>query len=54
VPVRQGHALNGHTVDEKVDMENHLEIVSFYYDLIRNFDASKAASTGETPDVGEL
>ncbi|CAJ2512995.1 Uu.00g011140.m01.CDS01 [Anthostomella pinea] len=43
-PVRQGHSLNGHTVDERVDMYTHLEIVSFYYDLIRNFDASDAAA----------
>jgi Gly-Xaa carboxypeptidase len=54
MPMRQGHALNGHTVDERVDMENHLEVVRFYYDLIRNFDASKAASTMEETEVGEL
>lgn len=36
-------------------MENHMEILSFYYDLIRNFDASKVASTEETTDeIGEL
>ncbi|KAI8629143.1 peptidase family M20/M25/M40 [Xylariaceae sp. FL1651] len=54
VPVRQGHALNGHTVDERVDMETHLEIVSFYYDLIRNFDSSTAGSIEDTPEVSEL
>ncbi|KAI1359643.1 peptidase family M20/M25/M40 [Xylaria arbuscula] len=53
-PVRQGHALNAHTVDERVDMETHLEMVRFYYDLIRNFDASKAASIEEVIEIGEL
>ncbi|KAI1820044.1 peptidase family M20/M25/M40 [Xylaria intraflava] len=56
VPMRQGHALNSHTVDERIDMNSHLEVVSFYYDLIRNFDASTAAPTAETAEVevGEL
>lgn len=54
VPVRQGHSVNIHTIDERIDMESHLETVSFYYDLIRNLDASKAASTGEISEVGEL
>ncbi|KAJ2979668.1 hypothetical protein NUW58_g7146 [Xylaria curta] len=54
VPIRQGHALNAHTFDERIDMESHLEIASFYYDLIRNFDASNAASNVEAPEVGEL
>ncbi|KAI0444759.1 peptidase family M20/M25/M40 [Xylaria telfairii] len=54
VPVRQGNSLNIHAVDERIDMENHLEIVRFYYDLIRNFDGSKAASTGGAPELGEL
>ncbi|KAI1151609.1 peptidase family M20/M25/M40 [Nemania diffusa] len=54
-PSRPGQTLNIHTVDERVDMENHMEILSFYYDLIRNFDASKVASTEETTDeIGEL
>ncbi|KAI0506876.1 peptidase family M20/M25/M40 [Xylaria bambusicola] len=53
-PVRQGGGLNGHTVDERVDMESHLEMVRFYYDLIRNFDASKAASIEKVGDIGEL
>ncbi|KAI2620872.1 peptidase family M20/M25/M40 [Xylaria nigripes] len=54
VPMRQGHALNSHTIDERIDMKAHLEIVRFYYDLIRNFDASTAASIAEAPEVGEL
>ncbi|KAI0967725.1 peptidase family M20/M25/M40 [Xylaria arbuscula] len=54
VPVRQGHSLNGHTVDEGVDMESHLEVVRFYYDLVRNFDASTAAGIVDTDEIGEL
>ncbi|KAI1172413.1 peptidase family M20/M25/M40 [Nemania sp. FL0916] len=54
VPIRQGHALDAHTVDERVDMFAHMEIVSFYYDLIRNFDASTAASTAKIDEIGEL
>ncbi|KAI0098763.1 peptidase family M20/M25/M40 [Nemania sp. FL0031] len=54
VPSRKGQTLNAHTVDERVDMENHREILSFYYDLIRNFDASKAASTFETEETEEI
>ncbi|KAI1816952.1 peptidase family M20/M25/M40 [Poronia punctata] len=55
VPMRQGHSLGAHTVDERIDIENHLEVVRFYYDLIRNFDSSEAGSAGKvTDDVGEL
>ncbi|KAJ8127063.1 hypothetical protein O1611_g6574 [Lasiodiplodia mahajangana] len=53
IPIRKGLALNAHTVDERVDMVNHMEILSFYYDLIRNFDASKAASIVETVETSE-
>ncbi|KAI1503150.1 peptidase family M20/M25/M40 [Biscogniauxia marginata] len=52
-PVRKGHNANAHTVDERVDMYTHLEIASFYYDLIRNFDASDVATT-DGSDEGEL
>jgi len=31
-----------------------MEVVRFYYDLIRNFDTSTAASAEEASDVGEL
>lgn len=31
-----------HTIDERIDMYAHLEVVRFYYNLIRNFDASDA------------
>ncbi|KAH9904164.1 carboxypeptidase S [Xylariomycetidae sp. FL2044] len=43
-PVRQGGSVNAHTVDERVDMYVHLELVRFYYDLIRNFDVSDVAA----------
>ncbi|KAI0159508.1 peptidase family M20/M25/M40 [Xylariaceae sp. FL1272] len=52
VPDRQGHFRNAHTVDEGIDMETHMEVVRFYYDLIRNFDASTAAS--KSSEVGEF
>ncbi|XHG09366.1 hypothetical protein AWENTII_012430 [Aspergillus wentii] len=38
-PARVGHALNIHTVDERVDIDVHLEGIMLYYDLIRGFDA---------------
>jgi Gly-Xaa carboxypeptidase len=41
-PVRENARLNAHTIDERVDMNIHLEIVRFYYDLIRNFDIHSA------------
>ncbi|KAI1482458.1 hypothetical protein K445DRAFT_313402 [Daldinia sp. EC12] len=53
-PTRQGHNANAHTVDERVDMYAHLELVRFYYDLIRNFDASPVAAFEEQVDIGEL
>ncbi|KAI0387426.1 carboxypeptidase S [Hypomontagnella monticulosa] len=53
-PIRQGHNRNAHTVDERADMYTHLELVSFYYDLIRNFDASPVAAFEEQSDMGEL
>lgn len=39
-PARQGGALNGHTIDERVNMTVHMELVRFYYDFVRNFDAA--------------
>ncbi|KAI1467493.1 carboxypeptidase S [Daldinia caldariorum] len=54
-PTRQGHNVNGHTVDEGVDMYAHLELVRFYYDLIRNFDAFPVVAFEEQEiDIGEL
>ena len=51
-PARQGGTLNGHTIDERVDMNVHMELVRFYYDFVRNFDAAggvarKASGAGE-------
>jgi len=44
VPTREGHRVNPHTVDERIDMVgSHMETVRFYYDLIRNFDAARVA-----------
>ena len=33
-----GKSANVHTVDERVEMESHLEGMRLYYDVIRNFD----------------
>ncbi|KAF4974956.1 hypothetical protein FZEAL_8219 [Fusarium zealandicum] len=40
-PSRQRGSENIHTVDERVRIDSHLDIVRFYYDLIRNFDAAE-------------
>lgn len=53
-PIRTGHNRNAHTVDERADMYAHLELVRFYYDLIRNFDASPVATFEGQLDIGEL
>ncbi|KAI8956733.1 carboxypeptidase S [Daldinia sp. FL1419] len=53
-PTRQGRSANAHTVDERVDMYAHLELVRFYYDLIRNFDASPVAALEEKLSSEEL
>ncbi|KAI2616490.1 carboxypeptidase S [Hypoxylon sp. NC1633] len=53
-PTRQGHNANAHTVDERVDMYSHMDAVRFYYDLIRNFDATPVATFEEQRDIGEL
>ncbi|OAA66926.1 vacuolar carboxypeptidase [Niveomyces insectorum RCEF 264] len=41
-PTFEGSTFNAHTVDERVDMNGQLGMIRFYYDLIRNFDASDA------------
>ncbi|KAG8170083.1 hypothetical protein KVR01_000828 [Diaporthe batatas] len=46
-PARQGGALNGHTIDERVDMGVHMELVRFYYDFVRNFDAARGVGRKE-------
>ncbi|QKX63860.1 uncharacterized protein TRUGW13939_11031 [Talaromyces rugulosus] len=37
-PIREGHTLNIHTVDERIDIGVHLEGLALYYELIRAFD----------------
>lgn len=39
-PVRSDGSLNIHTIDERVNMKAHMEMVGFYYDLVRNCDVS--------------
>ncbi|KAI1209413.1 carboxypeptidase S [Annulohypoxylon truncatum] len=53
-PTRQGHTFNAHTVDERMDMFSHMEAVRFYYDVIRNFDASPVAAVEDQRNMGEL
>ncbi|PYH94092.1 carboxypeptidase S [Aspergillus ellipticus CBS 707.79] len=38
-PSRAGGALNIHTVDERINVDVHLEALALYYDLIRSFDS---------------
>ena len=33
-----GASLNIHTIDERVRMTDHVEMVKFYYNFVRNFD----------------
>ncbi|OHF03549.1 peptidase family M20/M25/M40 [Colletotrichum orchidophilum] len=40
VPIRNGYTINAHTIDERIKFSAHMEILRFYYDLIRNFDAA--------------
>lgn len=51
-PVRQGGNANAHTIDERVDMTVHMELVRFYYEFVRNFDAADVAKT--TSSAGEF
>ncbi|RYP43788.1 hypothetical protein DL768_009684 [Monosporascus sp. mg162] len=53
-PTRKGASLNAHTVDERLDMHAHMEALRFYYDLIRNFDASDIAPVEEEDGMGQL
>jgi Gly-Xaa carboxypeptidase len=41
-PVTQDSIEGIHTIDERVRMETHMKMVQFYYDFVRNFDASDA------------
>ncbi|KAF6832518.1 vacuolar carboxypeptidase [Colletotrichum musicola] len=40
IPIRDDARLNAHTIDERIKMSAHMDILKFYYDLIRNFDAA--------------
>ncbi|CAM1511815.1 Fc.00g093280.m01.CDS01 [Cosmosporella sp. VM-42] len=40
-PTRERGQERIHTANERIRMKSHMEIVRFYYDLIRNFDAAK-------------
>jgi len=39
-PTRERGNDNIHTINERMNMHAHMEAVQFYYNLIRNFDAS--------------
>lgn len=53
-PIRAGGSENAHTIDERVNMTVHMELVRFYYDFVRNFDASDVAKTGAASGEMEL
>ncbi|TQV93174.1 vacuolar carboxypeptidase Cps1 [Cordyceps javanica] len=50
-PAPPGSGVAIHTIDERVDMHEHMKMLAFYYDFIRNFDA--AVLEGETGWVAE-
>lgn len=39
-PSRERGAESIHTINERIKMKSHMEIVRFYYDLVRNFDTA--------------
>lgn len=41
-PIENRSVYGLHTIDERINMEGQLQYIRFYYDLIRNFDASDA------------
>ncbi|KAJ4393546.1 hypothetical protein N0V93_002758 [Gnomoniopsis smithogilvyi] len=53
-PTRAGGSENAHTIDERVNMTVHMELVRFYYDFVRNFEASDVAKTGAESGEMEL
>lgn len=53
-PIRQGGSEGVHTIDEKVNMTVHMELVRFYYDFVRNFDGTDVAKTGAVSAEPEL
>ncbi|KAM3516891.1 hypothetical protein NHJ13051_009488 [Beauveria bassiana] len=40
-PTAPGAVKNIHTIDERADMHEHIKMLAFYYDLIRNFDGAE-------------
>ncbi|CDK24236.1 unnamed protein product [Kuraishia capsulata CBS 1993] len=38
-PIRQNARENAHAIDEKVELNAHIEGVAFFHELVRNFDA---------------
>lgn len=53
-PTRQGGTDGVHTVDEKVNMTVHMELVRFYYDFVRNFEATDVAKATDVVSRGEV
>lgn len=53
-PIRAGGSENAHTIDERVNMTVHMELVRFYYDFVRNFEASDVAKLGAASGEMEL
>lgn len=53
-PIRQGGSDGAHTIDEKVNMTVHMELVRFYYDFVRNFDAADVAKADAALNESEL
>ncbi|EGX95304.1 vacuolar carboxypeptidase Cps1, putative [Cordyceps militaris CM01] len=52
-PAAAGSSYNIHTIDERVDMHEHMKMIAFYYDFVRNFDA--AVLEGESaPELDNL
>lgn len=53
-PTRAGGSENAHTIDERVNMTVHMELVRFYYDFVRNFEVSDVAKTSAMSEEMEL
>ncbi|KAM3502403.1 hypothetical protein MY10362_004877 [Beauveria mimosiformis] len=54
-PTAPGAVKNIHTIDERVDMHEHMKMLPFYYDLIRNFDGAELeGDAGVAEDNEEL
>ncbi|KAJ4154106.1 hypothetical protein LMH87_010569 [Akanthomyces muscarius] len=53
-PATPGSTTGIHTIDERVDMHEHMKMLSFYYDFIRNFDAAVLEGESQGEDNQEL